>query len=347
MLSMRTIHTGVLFLITFLACTSLAVAQGNSLQGRVITPGGSQPNNPVKVRLTLNGRQIHETFTDLSGRFNFTGLARGNYQLTAEGDGQTFQTTSAIAEISAFGPGSQLFSQDIQLRPIAHKPQPQPGVVDAFTQEVPKLARQALQRATKLNSERKSEAAVAQLQEAIKIFPQYFEAHLQLGNAFLQAGHLDQAIMELDKAREINPNDERSYQSFGLVLMIQKNYPVAVAVFSEAARLNPANPVTALMRGTALIHQAASLAEPAKADRAYLLSRAELALSQASKLSGDKLKADSPTLATFYELTGKPGKAADELESYLRKSDVKNAESLQAEIRRLRAKANEEKSLPQ
>ena len=60
-------------------------------------------------------------------------------------------------------------------------------------------------------------------------------------------------------AREINPNDERAYQSFGLLLMKQRNFAVAVAVFAEAARLNPANPMNAVMRATALIHQAANM----------------------------------------------------------------------------------------
>lgn len=344
MLSIGTIKTLAIFILTFCAYASLAAAQGNSLQGRVITPGGAQPNSPVKVRLTFNGRLIYETFTDLSGRFNFTGLARGIYQLTAEGDGQTFQTTSVYAEVSAFGSGGQLFSQDIQLRPIAHKAAGQAGVVNAFTQIVPKAARQAFERATRLTQEQKAAAATEELLIAIKVFPEYFEAHLQLGNIFLQSGQFDQAIAELDKAREVNPNDERTYQSFGLVLMKQKNYAVAVAVFSEAARLNPENPLTALMRGTALIYQAATISEAALADRNYLLGRAELALNQAARLGGDKVKADSQTLALFYELKGEPARAAAEWESYLRRPEAKNAEVIQNEIKRLRDKANATKS---
>ena len=344
-LSIRLIRKLVLFVLSLLTCASIVAAQSNTLQGRVITPGGTQPNGPVKVRLTFNGRLIHEAFTDLSGRFYFTGLAKGNYQLTAEGDGQNFATTTVYAEVSAFGSGSQLFSQDIQLRPLAHKSTPPAGVVNAFSQDVPKAARQALDRATKLRQEQKISAATEQLMAAIKAFPEYFEAHLQLGNILLETGQPDLAIASLDKAREINPNDERTYQSFGVVLMRRKNYEVAVAIFSEAARLNPSNPLNALMRATALIHQAAS--QTVLADRNYLLTKAELALTQASKLSGDKLKADSVKLSLFYELKGEPGRAADELESYLRKSQVKDPQPIQSEIKRLRSKASEEKSLPQ
>lgn len=335
------------FLCLFVA-QSLAVAQNaNVLQGKVITPGGTQPTSPVRVKLTFNGRPIHETFSDLSGRFTFPGLARGTYQLTAEGDGINFETTAVYAEISAFGSAPQSFTQDIQLRPIIRKPTPQPGVINAFSQKIPEAAKQALELGTKLAEEGKTEAAVENMRKAIKIFPDYFDAHLQLGNTFLKTELFNEAIAELDLARNINPNDERTYQSFGVLMMKQKNFPVAVAVFAEAARLNPANPTNAVMRATALIHQAAHTDEsaPSTEDRSHLLSRAELAIGQASSLSENKLKPDSMTLALFYELKGEPERAAAELDSYLKKNpQLKNPAPLQNEIKRLRGKARASKT---
>jgi len=332
-----------ILVLSLFVCASSTLAQGGSvLQGKVITPTGTQPTNPVRVKLTFNGRAIHETFTDLSGRFSFPGLSRGTYQLTADGDGVNFESTSVSADISAFGPAPQTFTQDIQLRPLVRKPNPQPGVVNAFTQEVPAAAKQALEAGIKLADEGKVEAAVDSMRKATKIFPDYFDAHLQLGNVFLKKEQLNEAIAELDLARTINPNDERTYQSFGLLLMKQRNYAVAVAVFAEAARLNPSNPVNPVMRATALIHQAATIDEslPASEDRNYLLTRAELAISQAANLSENKLKPDTMTLALFYELKGDPDRAATELETYLRKTPaLKDSAAIQNEIKRLRDKA--------
>ena len=117
---------------------SVASAQGsNSLQGRVIAPDGNQPLAPVRVRLTYNGRRIYETFTDLSGRFSFSGLSKGTYQLTAEGDGQSFVTTTVYAELSTFGNAPQLFTQEIQLRPLPGNHTQPKAVVNAFSQNVP------------------------------------------------------------------------------------------------------------------------------------------------------------------------------------------------------------------
>src|SRR6185436_13946974 len=141
-----------LLLILFLACFSVASAQ-SVLSGKVITPSGTQPTNPVRVKLTFNGRAINETFTDLSGRFSFPGVSRGVYQLTAEGDGINFETTTVYAEVAAFGGAPQSFTQDIQLRPVRHKPTTQPGVVNAFTQNVPEAAKQAFTTGAKLAEE--------------------------------------------------------------------------------------------------------------------------------------------------------------------------------------------------
>jgi cytochrome c-type biogenesis protein CcmH/NrfG len=330
-----------LFLFVFLACFSLASAQ-SVLSGRVITPSGIQPTAPVRVKLTFNGRPINETFTDLSGRFSFPGVSSGTYQLTADGDGVNFETTTVYAEIAAFGSAPQSFTQDIQLRPIIHKPAAQPGVVNAFTQNVPQAAKQAFTLGVKLAEEGKTEEAVQSIRNALKIFPDYFDAHLQLGNMFLKTEQFNEAIAELDLARQVNPNDERCYQSFGLLLMKQRNFAVAVAVFAEAARLDPTNPMNAVMKATALIHQAAITPEsaPATENRTYLLGRADLALAQAANLSENKLKPDTMTMALFYELKGEPEKAAAELESYLKKSpQMKNSEAIQNEIKRLREKA--------
>jgi tetratricopeptide (TPR) repeat protein len=319
MLDRSTIPARVL-LVIFVSAVCVFAQSVHTLQGKVISPDGLQPKNPVRVTLTFDGRRIYETFTDLSGRFSFTGLARGTYQLTAEGDDQSFEKTTVYAEVMAFGSAPQLFTQDIQLQPLRGKPLGRAAVVNAFTQDVPKPALQALARAQKLEHQGKRPEALAQIQAALKIFPVYFEAHLELGNYFLKEGRYDEAIAELDRAREINAKDERLYQSFGLIMLQQKNYRVALAVFAEAARLNPTNPLNPLMLGTTYIHQASQLAASGmkRDDTRQLLLRADEALAKAGELSGGKMKADHQTLSLLYELKGEPEKAEEERKEYLR-----------------------------
>lgn len=231
--------------------------------------------------------------------------------------------------------------KDIQLRPVRGKPSiPRTGVVNAFSQDVPKAAREKFERAQKLAGEGKTDLGIAELKEAVRIFPKYFEAHLMIGNLLIQAGRLEEAIPPLDSAREVNPKDDRVYQSFGFLLLKQRKYPVAVAIFAEAGRLNPTNPLNPLMRASALIYQA-SFVEPENiVQRNDLPRQAELAISQAADLSDKKVKPDAMTLAVFYELKGEPTRAADELEDYLKKNPAaKNLEAIKNEVSRLRQKA--------
>jgi tetratricopeptide (TPR) repeat protein len=331
------------FLIVLFFTIVSSSAQGvHTLQGKVIEPNGNAPTQPVRVTLTYNGRPIYESFTDLGGHFSFSGLTIGTYELTAEGDDVTFETTRVTAEVTAFGRAPQLFTQNIQLRPKRNSATPRASVVSSFNQDVPKAARETLERAKKMAEQGKPELALSLLREAIKLFPEYFEAHLEIGNELLQTDHLAEAITELDRAREINPNDDRVYLSFGLVLMQQKKYPIAVAVFAEASRLNPTNPMNHLMRAIALIHQASTInatqSKTAAADREFIIKRAEVALTQAAELSGKKLTADYLTLAILYEMKGERAQAAAELEQYLQKNpDAKNADAIREEIRKLRS----------
>jgi hypothetical protein len=333
----------VLVVIFLVSSALTAPAQGaHTLQGRVVMPNGTQPTNSVRIILTFNGRRIYETFTDLSGRFSFASIGPGSYQLTAEGDGHSFLTTSVIAQVSAFGSSGQLFTQDIQLRSLPGKALQPSGVVSGFSQQVPKPAQQAFDRAMKLSAENKPDPAIEKLKEAVKEFPEFFEAHLQLGDQLLKSGRIEEALSELDRAREINQKDERLYQSFGLLLMRQKNYAVAVAVFSEAVRVNPANAVNVMMKATALIHQAYAMNPSASGemarDRQHVLNRADIAIAETSNLSDKKVKLDHLTLAMFYEMKGQRAQSATELETYLEENPkVRNVEELRKLVDSLRS----------
>lgn len=330
----------VLILSSLLLLAPIAVAQGgHTVQGRVIAPTGTAPNQSVRVVLTFAGRPIYETFTDLSGRFSFAGVGSGTYQLTVDGDDATFEETSVTVEVSGSTP--QMFTENIQLRPLRAKPTARAAVINSFTQNVPKSAQESFNRAVKSIDEGKNADATKYLTDAIQSFPDYFEAHLLLGKLFLNANRIDEAMAELDRARQINPKDDRAYQSFGLILMRQRNFAMAVAVFSEAARLNPGNPINILLKTRALINQAYAIdpssSEKAATDRNYIVERAESSLKQLAQLGDKKTMLDHFSLAMLYEMKGDRAHAARELEQHLSENPgLKNESEIREAIKRLR-----------
>jgi tetratricopeptide (TPR) repeat protein len=189
------------------------------------------------------------------------------------------------------------------------------------------------------------------MQEAVKIFPAYFDAHFALSSEMLKAGRFNEAIAELDLARTINPDSDRVYQLFGVALIGLKRYDLAAAVFAEAFRLNPQEPLHLLMRGSALIDFSSTVDPAASKDAAILwydaLNEAEKSLTRADALSNKQLAAVHLQMAWLYHKKGDDARAADELEQYLLKNPTsKNSDAIRDQIQKLRSASGHTKPPP-
>jgi len=217
-----------------------------------------------------------------------------------------------------------------------------------FTQNVPNAARGMYDRATAMSKAGKGALALVLFEEALKVYPDYFDARLALGNELFKAGRLTEAMTEFEKARRINPRDDQVYLSVGLVMMQQKRYNVAASVFADASLLNPSEPLHRLMRGIALIRQAATLTSSSSATvRDALYRSAEEALTQAFDLSGHRLPEVYLYRALIFEKRGERARSADELEQYLQaNSGAENTDAIRQAIRKLRDPAATSQAVP-
>jgi tetratricopeptide (TPR) repeat protein len=325
---LRSLYGGAVFVIMLaLAAASAAPAQqGNGIRGKVRDSSGRNVPRVTVDLQTGNGAAAGQTTANNEGDFFFGGLNEISYLVVVRMP--EYQPASESVEfVSRAGRDSPGELRTIELtlvpRAGAPAPRPAPGRV-ALAQAVPDGAREAFERGMKLAREGRAAEAEAAVREAVAAFPDYFDAHLWLGNELVRTGRLDDAVRHLEDARRVGPKDERVYLSFGQLLMLRHNYGVAAAVFAEAARLSPADPQPLLQRGVALVEQAAALdpasSEKAAAERRAALADAERALSEAYRLSGGKLGPALLQLARVYEKRGERARAADELERYLREN---------------------------
>ena len=101
---------------------------------------------------------------------------------------------------------------------------------------------------------------------------------------------------------------------------------MAVSVFEASEQLDPRNAEARLMRGAALIDTGQ-------------LHEAESELKNADRLSARKLALVHMQLARLYEKRGERGRAADELERYLRQNpNAENAPAIREAVKKLRTK---------
>lgn len=98
-----------------------------------------------------------------------------------------------------------------------------------------------------------TEKAIKELQEALKIDPNYAKAHLELGVLYQEKADREGALQELQQAKSdyenafrelrqaanINPNDAEAHFRLGGIYQVFGGYDQALSEFEEALRINP------------------------------------------------------------------------------------------------------------
>jgi Tfp pilus assembly protein PilF len=74
--------------------------------------------------------------------------------------------------------------------------------------------------------------------DALKMYPQYEGAHLNLGAVLNQTGHREQAIDEFKRAIQLKPNDASAYNDLGAVLG-DGHLDESIALFQKAIEVDP------------------------------------------------------------------------------------------------------------
>ena len=328
--------------ILLLTCTGSVIAQGHTIRGKVRNTVGANVGRAA-VTLEVNGAMVEQTVTNNEGDFRFGGLTDTSYTVvvSAVDYDRVSESVDFVRSIAANEPGESRALEITLVMKTGTRP-PRPGI--NFVQNVPEPALAAYEAGLKHAREKRVAEAIASYQNAIGLFPNYFNAHFTLANEFAKQGKFQEAIASLDAARTVNPKDDRVYDLFARVMMQQRKYAMAARIYAEASRLNPAEPQYLLSQATALIEQsnlisvAAGSVAAAEEERSFALLEAEKILLQLTK-QNDNIADVHLQLARIYERKGERARAASELEKYLRKAPgAKNAEQIKAAIKTLREK---------
>lgn len=103
-----------------------------------------------------------------------------------------------------------------------------------------KAIREAYQ-AQKLANAHKTAESIARFEKALRIYPQYRDARVDLGVEYARAGRLAEARNEFQKALEIGPPVAAIYYDLALSALSFKDYREAETQARKALALNPAH----------------------------------------------------------------------------------------------------------
>jgi tetratricopeptide (TPR) repeat protein len=228
--------------VTFLslaAAPALAQQRGPSMPAQVhgqvrYAQGGTPAFNVLVLLEKYSGGVVAQETTDRSGRFRFSGLTREQFIVKIHTPG--FKNVQQWVELNTN------LSQYVMLTLEADKSGAEPGTahtVGLIDANVLSDARKEFEKGRAvLLGNGKPEEGIAHLERAISIYPNFLEAYLMLGTAYLDARRLDKAESTLRKAIAINSGKPEVNFALGEVYRQQKKYAEAEKVLREGLKLD-------------------------------------------------------------------------------------------------------------
>lgn len=220
--------------LALLACTAFAQRERdregwNTSAGSVDVSGEVRfadqatpaPNVPVRLE-RFGGGVIEQMATDSRGRFRFANLPRGQYVVRVSSPcyfdaQQQVELTLIFRAYLPFDLKRDSTSPGCGAGEAA-------GVVDA---RVPAEAREEFEKGRSALADGKSDEGVERLQKAVRLYPDFFGAHLLLAKAHTEARRWDKAEAALRRAAEIDPRSATALISLGEVQRRRQKYAEA------------------------------------------------------------------------------------------------------------------------
>ena len=307
----------------------------NRIDGIVWDPN-RQPVSDVYVELQ---NEIFSTLsrirTSSSGRFSFTVAKQGNYFIKVFASGTNYlDATERVEIVNVTETASDNAYVDIYLKYDKRKVNSGlTGITEVvFVQEVPQQARQLYENAVK-NFSRNNDKGFEESEQALKIFPNYYDALVTLGQEYIQRKEYKKSLPYLIKAIDVNQRSFIGYYSIGYSAFQLNHLKEAKEAAFGSTILQPKSVNAHLLYGTVLRHEGS-------------YENAEKALLIAKNLSKEfPVAAIHWQLALLYNRVGRNSEAIDELQTYLKiQPDAENKKEIKDLITKLRNQPNKQKS---
>lgn len=314
------------------ACGNCLAQSGNTIMGTIFdTSRRPIPDLWVELLDEVN-EQLGRTRTDAVGRYTFSRLSAGVFQVRVGSDGIRISETQRVEIVPSAGiSGSHIETVDFYLKSYTEStPTPSGPAGFLFAQEVPEPARNAYQEGVELLS-KDVDAGLKKLAEAIAIFPNYYAALARYGLELVKSGKYEPAIPLLTKAVNVNPKGQDSLYPLGVAQYQLKKLPESAETLATMVHLAPQSPNVPFARyylGMALV----KTGKPAEA---------EPQLRKAYEQGRQQIPVDGHmALAQIYGNGKRYKDAADQLELFLKEApDARDKEKIRGLIQQLRAKA--------
>ncbi len=215
--------------------------------GQVRITRGDFPPRQILVELRLHGGAVESVYTDNEGRFGFSNLQANGYRVVI--NDEDYYPVDERADVN---PDVMPYTMlNIALRPREEKKKDDPMgarasggnpyLVDSadYNKRFPKKALKEYERG--VNAERKGDhdEAIAHYQSALKIAPEYYPAHNNLGSVYLGKADFKSAEEQFQETVRLDQNDAQAYFNLGNVFLLKRQFPEAEAAVASGLQRRP------------------------------------------------------------------------------------------------------------
>ena len=278
----------------------------NRIEGQVYDPNHRPVQNLYVELVNEVDSVIQRTKTNNSGRFSFVGVPPGRLKVRVLTFGTNFMEQTQEIEIVKTRNNNDVDYIDIYLRYETRRRGPETdlpaGVI--FAQDIPPAAREQYLKGV-ADFAKDQEKGLLEIEEAIKLFPNYFEALNWLGKEYVSRRNYDKAYPYLLRAIDVNQRSAPTYYSLSYAFYQLKQYEAALEAARATTVLAPASVDAQLLYGTVL-RITGSYAE------------AETALLKANSLAKEMNAETHWQLSLLYNRLNRNQDTINELEAFLK-----------------------------
>ena len=211
--------------------------QPAQISGQLRYSVGGAPAADVVVRLDqLSGGYVNEVRTDRLGKFKITNLSPIQYQITIRHPG--FQEISR--EVNLVMQSSEYLQLQLVAEPSRNANKPVTvGVINA---NVPPEARKEYEQGESLiqaGDSKKTTEAISHFERAVQLAPDFVEAKLKLGTAYMDLGEWAKAEKVLVAASQAHPQEPNLLFALGELFLQQKKTKEAETALNSGLNLEP------------------------------------------------------------------------------------------------------------
>ena len=247
----------LLVFMVFFSCALAAQFQplGN-ITGRIQVASADTPSHQVLVELRLHGATLNSVYADARGYFSFGSLDPNAYHIVIEDE--DYYPVDALAVVQPEAPNTMV-QIIVRVREEQKKSDPisarasgsNPYLVDLadYNKRFPKKAVKEFERG--VNAEQKGERddAIAHYEGALKIAPDYYPAHNNLGSLYLGKSDFKSAEAEFRESVRLDQNEAQAYFNLGNVLMLTGRYRESEAALESGLQRSPNSAFARFLQG--------------------------------------------------------------------------------------------------